>query len=143
MACAGPPAIIAQMIVSLAIFNYPDYSPPFHNWHTMLIMWLLIIIPFVLNLWVRKFLNVLEMLGGILHFMFFVASIIVLLVLARRSSNDFVWDTLFVGQSGWNNPALNFNLGLLTVTFSVSGKHHTVRTGSITDHLQALTACST
>lgn len=119
-ASLGSPAINSQIITALVEFNYPGYVN--RNWHTMLIMWPLIIIPFVLNLWVRKILNVWESVGGGLHFVAFFIYIAVLLALAKRSPNEFVWETLTVGQSGWENPALNFNLGLLTLTFSVCGK---------------------
>src|SRR5277367_1563898 len=49
VACAGPPAIIANMITSLAIFNYENYKPK-----ATLLMWALIIVPFVFNLRFRK-----------------------------------------------------------------------------------------
>jgi choline transport protein len=41
--------------------------------------------------------------------------------LARRSTPDFVFNTLTTGQSGWTNPGVSWGLGLLTVTFAVSG----------------------
>jgi hypothetical protein len=117
--CAGPPAIISNIITSLAVFNYSTYQPK--AWHTTLIMWGLILVPFVFNLWFRQLLNIFELLGGLLHIIFFITSIITLVVLARRSTADFVFNTLTTGQSGWNNPGVCWGLGLLTVTFAVSG----------------------
>jgi len=76
VACAGPPAIIANMITSLAIFNYDNYEPKV--WHTTLLMWALIIVLFVFNLRFRKLFNVFEVVGGVLHFIFFFVSIITL-----------------------------------------------------------------
>ena len=117
--CAGPPAIIANIITALAVFNYETYQ--LKSWHTMLIMWGLILVPFVFNLWFRQLLNTFELVGGLLHIIFFISSIITLVVLARRSTADFVFNTLTTGQSGWNNPGVSWGLGLLTVTFAVSG----------------------
>jgi choline transport protein len=117
--CAGPPAIISNIITALAVFNYDTYE--LKTWHIMLIMWGLILVPFVFNLWFRQLLNAFELLGGLLHIIFFITSIITLIVLARRSTADFVFNTLTTGQSGWNNPGVCWGLGLLTVTFSVSG----------------------
>ena len=119
VACAGPPAIIANMITSLAIFNYETYEPK--AWHTTLLMWALIIVPFVFNLWFRKLLNLFEVVGGVLHFVFFFVSIITLAALAKRSTTDFVFGTLTTGLSGWENPGVSWGLGLLSVTFSVLG----------------------
>ncbi|KAF2667233.1 amino acid transporter [Microthyrium microscopicum] len=119
IAAAGPPAIISNIITSLAIFNYDGYSPK--GWHTTLIMWGLIIVPFVFNLYFKQLLNVLETVGGIFHVLFFLVSIIVLAALARRSTNDYVWNTLTNDQSGWENKGVAWGLGLLTISFSVLG----------------------
>ena len=51
--CAGPPAIISNIITALAVFNYETYQPK--AWHTTLIMWGLILVPFVFNLWFRQY----------------------------------------------------------------------------------------
>ena len=72
--CAGPPAIISNIITALAVFNYETYQPK--AWHTTLIMWGLILVPFVFNLWFRQLLNTFELLGGLLHVIFFITSII-------------------------------------------------------------------
>lgn len=117
--CASPPAIISEMIVALATFNYPSYVPK--AWHTTLIMWGLILVPTIFNLWFRKLLNVFELLGGIFHIIFFLGSIITLAVMARRSTTDYVFNTLTTGQSGWSNPGVSWGLGLLTISFSVLG----------------------
>jgi len=117
--CAGPPAIISNIITALAVFNYETYQ--LKAWHITLIMWGLILVPFVFNLWFRQLLNSFELLGGLLHIIFFITSIITLVVLARRSTADFVFKTLTTGQVGWNNPGVCWGLGLLTVTFAVSG----------------------
>jgi choline transport protein len=86
-----------------------------------MIMWGLILVPFLFNLWFRQLLNAFELLGGIFHIIFFIASVITLAVLARRSTVDFVFKTLTTGASGWNNSGASFGIGLLTLTFAISG----------------------
>ncbi|KAF2092918.1 amino acid transporter [Rhizodiscina lignyota] len=115
----GPPAICAQILTSLASFTHADYDPK--AWHTMMIMWGMIIIGLVANLWFRRILNAFEIVGGTLHVVFFFISIIVLLVTARKSSSEFVWTTVVTGVSGWQNSGVCVGLGLLTTAFSVSG----------------------
>ncbi|EQB55733.1 LPXTG-domain-containing protein [Colletotrichum gloeosporioides Cg-14] len=118
-ACGGPPSILANIITSLAIFNNETYEP--QRWHTSLIMIGTLIIPFLFNLWFRKLLDVFEILGGVLHLALFVAFIAVLVASGQRSSNDYVFKTLTSDVSGWNNSGVSWGLGLLTVTFSVTG----------------------
>ncbi len=117
--CAAGPAIIANIIIGLAIFNYDDYVPK--RWHTTLIMWGLILLPFLFNLWFRKLLNTFELVAGIFHFLFFFVAIITLAVLAQRSTPKYVFTTFTQGQSGWENPGVTWGLGLLTVTYAVNG----------------------
>lgn len=107
------------MITSLAIFNNEDYIP--HRWHTSLIMIAIMLVPFMFNLWFRKVLDAFEMIGGILHVCLFVVFIVVLIVFGPRSDPDFVFKTLTSDASGWNNPGVSWGLGLLSMTFSVTG----------------------
>ena len=116
---AAGPAIIANVIIGLAIFNYDDYVP--QRWHTTLIMWALIVVPFIFNLLFRKVLNAFELIGGICHFLFFIVTIATLTVLAERSTPQFVFQDFTQGLSGWENPGVTWGLGLLTVTYAVNG----------------------
>ncbi|OHF02952.1 LPXTG-domain-containing protein [Colletotrichum orchidophilum] len=100
-ACGGPPSILANIITSLAIFNNDDYEP--QRWHTSLIMIGTLILPFLFNLWFRKFLNAFEIIGGVLHIILFVAFIVVLPALGQRSSSDYVFKTLTSDVSGWSD----------------------------------------
>lgn len=118
-ACSGPPSILANLISSLAIFNNPSYTP--ERWHVSLIMIGTLIIPFVANLWFRKFLNSIEMAGGVLHLVLFVVFIAVLVACGKKNSGEFVFGTLIDDVSGWENAGVSWGLGLLTVTFSVTG----------------------
>ena len=117
--CTSNPAILSNIVVGLAIFNYPDYVP--ERWHTTLIMWAFIIFPFIGNFWFRRLLNTLEMIGAICHVVFFIVSIITLVVLAQRSTASYVFGTLTHNVSGWSNAAVAWGIGLLTVTFPLTG----------------------
>lgn len=117
--CGGPPSILANLITSLAIFNNESYEP--QRWHTSLIMIATMILPFIFNLYFRKLLDFFEMTGGVLHIVLFIVFIVVLIVFGPRNNSDFVFKTLVSDVSGWNNPGVSWGLGLLTVTFSVTG----------------------
>jgi hypothetical protein len=84
-------------------------------------MWGLISIVFLCNLCFRQLLNALELLGGIFHLVFFIASIVTLVILARRSTLDYVFNTLTSNQSGWNNDGVCWGIGLTTLVYSISG----------------------
>jgi amino acid transporter len=116
---AATAAIIANIIISLAIFNYDDYVP--QRWHTTLLMWMLIILVFIFNLFFRKLLNIFELIGGLCHFLFFFVIIISLSVLAMHSTPQFVFQDLTHGLSGWENPGVSWSLGLLAVTSALNG----------------------
>jgi choline transport protein len=107
------------VITSLAIFNNEGYVP--ERWHTSLIMIAVMIIPFAFNLWFRRVLDTFEAFGGILHICLFIAFIVVLIVYGPQSDPDFVFKTLIWETSGWNNPGVSWGLGLLSMTFSVTG----------------------
>lgn len=117
--CAAGPALISSVITGLAIFDYDDYE--YKLWHTTLIMWALILFPFIFNLWFSRFIFAFELISGAMHFIFFIATIITLSVLAERSTPQFVFKNFTQGLSGWENPGVTWGLGLLTVTYAVNG----------------------
>jgi hypothetical protein len=119
ISCAGTPGIVANIIIALVQFNVENYVPK--AWHITLTMWALIVILFMSNLWFRQLINAFELFGGIFHIVFFLASIITLAVLARRSTVGFVFNTLTTGVSGWNNSGVCWSLGLLTVIYAITG----------------------
>ncbi|PVI00793.1 amino acid transporter [Periconia macrospinosa] len=116
---AAGPALMAETIMGMAAFNYPNYTP--HPYQYTLLMWALIIVPFVFNLFFRKLLNPFELIGGLCHFLFFIVAIVTLAVLAERSTPQFVFQTLTEGLSGWSDPGVQWGIGLLTVTYAVTG----------------------
>ncbi|KAH7067219.1 amino acid/polyamine transporter I [Paraphoma chrysanthemicola] len=84
-------------------------------------MWAVTLFPFIGNLWLPHFINVLETAGAICHVVFFFASIVVLATMAEKSSASYVFQTLTHDASGWSNPAVAWGLGLLTVTYPLTG----------------------
>jgi hypothetical protein len=116
---AASPAYLANVVQGLVIFNYPTYEP--QRWHATMIMWAFIFVPVIWNLWFRRLLNTLEMIGGICHVVFFITAVVTLAVLSRRSSTEFVFNTLTHDLSGWTNPTVAWSIGLLTVAFPITG----------------------
>lgn len=112
--------ILANLVQGLMIFNDENYAP--QRWHATLMMWAFIVVPVVCNLWLRRVLYTVEMLGAICHGVFFIATITTLAVMAERSPVDFVFKTLIHDVSGWTNPGVAWNIGLLTVTFPITSK---------------------
>lgn len=84
-------------------------------------MWALISAALFCNLFLRRILNVFETLGGVCHILFFVVIVVILTTLAERSSSDFVFNTLTYDLSGWSNPAICFNIGLLPTLLPILG----------------------
>lgn len=78
-----------------------------------------VIVPVILNLALRKVINPLETIGGIFHVLFFISFITMLAVLAKRSTVDFVFNTLHT-NSGWDNRGVAFSIGMLTTAYCVS-----------------------
>lgn len=115
---AASPAYLSNIVTGLVVFNYPEYEP--QRWHGTLIMWAFVILPVVWNFWFRKMLNTLEMIGGICHVLFFIVSLVTLVVLAERSTASFVFNNLWNSYSGWENPGVAFSLGIITVTFPIT-----------------------
>ncbi|KAF1352755.1 hypothetical protein EJ07DRAFT_168683 [Lizonia empirigonia] len=70
---------------------------------------------------VRKTLNPIQAVGALCHIVFFVASIVTLAVLAQRSAAEYVFHTLTNNVSGWTNLAVAWGIGLLTVTYPLTG----------------------
>jgi choline transport protein len=114
------PANLANIVTALIIFNKPDYV--WHRWHTALLMWLFIVTPLVANIWFRRLLTPMESSGFIFHMVFFIASIVTLVVLGQRSSNEYVWQTIVDDLSGWTNPGVAFGIGCITVFLGPVGK---------------------
>jgi amino acid transporter len=115
---AASPSYLANVVLGLAVFNYPDYE--IQRWHTTMVMIAFTVVPVIANFYFRRLLTTLEMIGGIIHVVFFVVTIVVLVTLAERSTVGFVFNNLWTDISGWTNPGIGFSLGILTVTFPIT-----------------------
>jgi len=111
--------LTATQIQGLIILNYPEYEP--QRWHGTLIMWAYLGVQFVTNVWGIRLLPVVEMIGGVCHIVFFILILVVLVVLAPKSSADFVF-TQFINEGGWESNGVSWCIGLLTVVYCFVGK---------------------
>jgi choline transport protein len=122
-AAAGATANLANQVSALLIFNHPNYESK--SWHIAFFMWAFVLLPLIFNLYFRKLLNTFETVGGILHIVFFIATIIATIItlpiLAQHSTTDFVFKTIVTDVSGWTNPGISFGIGLLTVVLPLTG----------------------
>jgi choline transport protein len=118
--CTSNPALVSNIVIALASFNNSEYVK--QRWHATLIMWALTLLPFIGNFWLPRFINILETVGALCHVVFFVASIVTLAAMANKSSLSYVFHTLTHDTSGWTNPAVAWGIGLLTVTYPLTGK---------------------
>jgi len=134
-------ANLANIVTAMIIFNNENYVH--HSWHTAMLMWLFIIVPLVFNLYFKKLLNTFETIGGITHVVFFIVSIITLTALSRRSTNEFVWQTLVNDLSGWTNSGVAFGLGLLTMTVPLVGADGLLHMSMDLDNVPPCTNCNT
>jgi choline transport protein len=116
--CAGLSSTIATVIAGLVELHYG--SPP-EATHVGGIMISVIVIPTLFNLFFRQLLPSLEVLGGVIHIVSLIPTIVLLIVRGQRSSADFVFKTIINDQSGWTNPGVCFGIGILPVIFGMTG----------------------
>ncbi|KAJ4362598.1 hypothetical protein N0V95_001403 [Ascochyta clinopodiicola] len=108
---------MSNTLSGLLIFNSPGYEPK--AWHSTVFLIAFLVVPLVLNLYLRKIINWLETIGGILHVVFFVGIITTLCTLSKRSTPEYVFKTLHT-DAGWENPGVAFSIGMLAVAYPIS-----------------------
>lgn len=114
---AGVVNIGTNQITTMAAVQY-GYTP--QNWHTVLVMYAMLIAIGLINVFAFRIIPWLEMVAGILHIFLWIVFLVVLLTLAPKHSADFVF--LSESQlSGWTNPYVSFNLGMVLVTWGFVG----------------------
>jgi hypothetical protein len=109
---------LANTAIGLIIFNNPDYEPK--PWHSTLFLIAFMVVPVLLNLYLRTIINYLETIGGIFHVVFFVALVATLCTLSKRSTPEFVFKTVHT-DAGWENPGIAFSIGMLATALPVGG----------------------
>ena len=117
--CTQPAFLMGTVIQGLLTLNSDDYVP--QRWHGTLLVWACLAIPLLCNMYARKVLAPLEIIGGISHLIFMVVVVVILVVLSPRSTASFVFTRSVTGLSGWNDPVISWCLGLLSATFPLSG----------------------
>jgi amino acid transporter len=106
------------MLQSLAAANFPDYAPK--AWHVTLIIFALLIVSGLMNMYTWFLIPWIELLAGVLHIVLFIIFVVVLVTLAPRHTAEWV----FLKEntaSGWKNSFVAFNLGLMTPTWGFVG----------------------
>ena len=103
----------------MVVLDHPEYES--QRWHGTLLMWAVLLIPIIINIFARRLLPLIEILVGIMHVVFLPVAIAIFVTLAPRNPNAFVWDTFVSGLSGWENPGVVFSVGLLGVISPFSG----------------------
>lgn len=119
--CTQPAFLMGTVIQGLITLNNDDYVP--QRWHGTLLVWACLAIPLLCNIYARKLLTTLEIIGGISHLIFMIVVVVILVVLSPRSSASFVFTQSITGLSGWTDPGISWCLGLLSATFPLSGMH--------------------
>lgn len=111
--------LLAAQIQGMVLLNDSDYVPK--QWHGTLIMWALILGSGLINIYGIKIMPALQMMGGILHITFFIALVVPIILLSRRSTSQFVFTELLTADGGWQSPGIAWCLGMLTVTYCFLG----------------------
>jgi len=110
--------LVATQIQGLVVLNNPSYV--FQRWHGTLIMWAVMILSFAVNVYAIQILPLIQLFGGIMHVTFFIALVVPLVLLAPRSTPEFVFTEL-LNEGGWKSDGISWCLGMLTVTYCFIG----------------------
>jgi hypothetical protein len=112
--------LVAMQIQGMVMLNNPSYV--FEKWHGTLIMWVIMGMSSLVNIYGIKIVPTLQMIGGIMHIIFFIAIIVPVILLARRSTAEFVFTELLISEGGWQSGGVAWCLGMLTVTYCFLGE---------------------
>ncbi|KAK5127957.1 hypothetical protein LTR85_005074 [Meristemomyces frigidus] len=118
-ACALNPFLMGLMIQGCIILCNESYVP--QGWHTTLLAYASMALPIFCNIYARRLIAPLEIASAILHVLLLIVFIVVLTVMARRSTADFVFNTSFFGYSGWQSEGIQWSIGMLALIFPLGG----------------------
>lgn len=118
--CTSICQLVSSQIQGMAVLNNPDYKP--QQWQGTLIIWAIVVASAVINIYGIRILPSLQMLGGIIHIVFFISITIPIVLLARRSTPEFVFTELTISEGGWQSHGIAWCLGMLTVTYCFLGR---------------------
>ena len=112
--------VFANITTTLASIAHPSYVA--QGWHTVCIMYAVLIIMGLLNMYTFRIIPWLEFVAGVLHIVLFVIFASLLLILAPLHSTHFVfWEKS--NLSGWDSDFVSFNLGTILITWGFVGKY--------------------
>jgi amino acid transporter len=112
------PYFTGSQICGLVILNYPHYI--YKGWHVTLIGYATVAVPLIFNVFARRTLKPIEIIGAILHTIFFIVFVVVLITLGGRNSAEYVFTANSGGISGWKSPAAQWCIGLLSAVFPLT-----------------------
>ncbi|KAL5332543.1 amino acid/polyamine transporter I [Aspergillus crustosus] len=113
------PFFIGTQIEGMIVLAYPEYEP--QGWRITLLMWAVVILPIMVNIFVRQVLATIEIVAGLMHVLFLPIIVGIVVRDALRSADSFVWGTFNSGLSGWGDKGVVFSIGLLGVITPLSG----------------------
>lgn len=130
---AQPAYFLATLTQGTVVLNHDTYMPA--GWHGTLMAWGVLVIVVFTNLFARRLLPTIEVIGAITHVSFFIIFVVTLAILAPKSSATFVFGTNSFGLSGWQNQTVNGTdpklekfkadkcrcIGLISATFPIGG----------------------
>ncbi|KAK3716360.1 hypothetical protein LTR37_006510 [Vermiconidia calcicola] len=118
---AGVANTTAYMLQQLVVANYPNYKA--ETWHVTLIIFALLIVGGLMNMYAFWLIPWIELVAGILHIILFIIFVVVLVTLAPRHEASFVFldRASAAGNSGWSNSFVGWNLGLWTPSWGFVG----------------------
>ena len=102
----------------LIALNDATYIP--EPYQGTLCAWAVLAVPLLANIFARRILAPLEVLGGLVHIGLFVVFIVVLVTLSPRSSAEFVFTETITNLSGYT-PGVSWCIGLLSGAFPLAG----------------------
>lgn len=110
--------IAATQIQGVIILNHDEYVP--HGWHGTLLMWAVLVVLIIGNVWAFRFMPMIELMCGVLHVALYVIILVTLVSLAPISSTKLVF-TDFNNGGGWASDGVSWSVGLLTVVYCFVG----------------------
>lgn len=117
--CAQVCFLEGTILQGLIILNDDNYIPK--QWHGTLLAWAILFLPIICNIFARRIMAPLEILGGILHIVLFVVFVAVLVSLSPHSSAKFVFTDTITNLSGYSSPGVSWCIGLLSAAFPLAG----------------------
>lgn len=116
---AGMANIGANVVVTIVQAQYGGYVSK--DWHVVLIMYALLVVYGLINNYAWWTVPYIEVMSGMLHIVLWVVFVAVLVGMADKHSAEWVFFDKG-SSSGWDNDFVEFNLGIILVTWGFVGR---------------------